>query len=108
MKKEDTITEYCDALVTDGDDTAVDLKDLGVPLDPTSAGQEESESIFWSRKHTTNALRNSIAHQVDYALFWGGVPNNEKGCKPSEMIQATEQVGTHVRVWIESMPLLPL
>ena len=36
----------------------------------------------------------------------GGVEEKEKGCKTSDFIDATDGVTTHVRVWIESMPLV--
>jgi len=101
------IVEYCDAKLHDGDDTTVNLKRLGVPFDPPLPGHEEDESKFWWRR-SSEPLRNSMAHQVDYAVHWGGVEEKEPGCNMSEAIDATETVTTHVRVWIESMPLVPI
>lgn len=102
LKKKDWIVEFCDATFLDGD-TAVDL--TGVSMDPPNPGQEEDESKFWWRR-SSERLRNSIAHQVHYAVHWGGPERTEKGCNCSELVDATECVVTHVRVWIESMPLL--
>ena len=108
LRKGDWIVEYCDAKLHDGDATTVDLKRFGVSLDPPNPGQEEDESKFWWER-SSERLRDAIAHQVDYVVYWGAVDEKkEKGCKMSEMIEATEGVATRVRVWIESMPLVPV
>ena len=61
-------------------------------------------SNWWWRR-SSQRLRDSIAHQVDYAMYWGATEASEPGCKVSDLIAATDCNTTHVRVWIESMPL---
>ena len=104
LKKKDWIVEYCDAKFHDGADTAVDLKRLGVPMEPPNPSRDEEESNWWWRR-SSQRLRDSIAHQVDYAMYWGATEASEPGCKVSDLIAATDCNTTHVRVWIESMPL---
>lgn len=104
LNKKEWIVEYCDAKFHEGADTAVDLKRLGVPMEPPNPSRDEEEANWWWRR-SSQRLRNSIVHQVDYALYWGATEENEPGCKVSELIAATDCNTTHVRVWIESMPL---
>lgn len=104
LKKKDWIVEYCDAKFHDGPDTAVDLKQLGVPMEPPNPSRDEEESNWWWRR-SSQRLRDSIAHQVDYAMYWGATSDAEPGCKVSDLIGCTDCNTTHVRVWIESMPL---